>query len=69
MEEPVVVVVVEFPERGWGRVALDFAGGAGAATVVVVAIVGEMDSPNAGAFMKWMVAGSKKVVPHDRDSK
>jgi len=45
-------------------------GGAGAATVVVVAVDGEMGSPNVGAFVtEWMVAGSKKVVPHDRDSK
>ena len=45
-------------------------GGAGAATVAVVAMDGEMGSPNAGVFMtEWMVVGSKKVVPHDHDSK
>ena len=51
--------VVELPERrrGWG--VLDSAGGAGAATVVVVAMDGEMGSPNAGAFTtECMVAGS-----------
>ena len=59
MEDPVVVVVVELREKGRGRVVLDSAGGAGAATVVVVAMDGEMGSPNAGAFMtKCMVAGS-----------
>jgi hypothetical protein len=43
---------------------------AGTVTVVVVAMDGEMGSPNAGRFMtEWMEAGSKKVVPHDRDSK
>jgi hypothetical protein len=42
---------------------LDSAGGAGAANVVVVAMDGEMGSPNAATFMtEWMVAGSKKVV-------
>ena len=39
MEDP-VVVVVELAERGRGRVVLDSAGVAGAATVVVVAMDG-----------------------------
>jgi hypothetical protein len=44
-------------EGGLGRTLL--VAGAGAATVVVVAMEGEMGSPNAGAFMtEWMVAGS-----------
>jgi len=48
---------VELPERGRGG-------------IVVAAMDGEMGSANVGAFMtEWMVAGSKKVVPHDRDSK
>jgi hypothetical protein len=56
----VVVVVLELSERGRERVVLDSAGGAGAATVVVIAMDGEMDSPNVGAFMtrECMVAGS-----------
>ena len=45
------MVVVEFPERGRGRVVLDSAGDAGAATVVVVAMNGRMGSLNAGEFM------------------
>jgi hypothetical protein len=57
------VVVVEFPEGGRGRLVLDSAGGgvgaAGAATVVVVAMEGEIVSPKAGAFMtECIVAGS-----------
>ena len=48
---------------------LDSGGGAGATTAVVVAMDGEMGSPNTGAFMtECMVAGSKKDAPHDRDS-
>ena len=45
-----MVVVAEFPERERGRIVLDSAGGA---TVVVVAMDGEMPvgSPNAGAFI------------------
>ena len=46
-----MVVVVEFPARGRGQVVLDSAGSAGAATVVAVAMDGEMGFPNAGAFM------------------
>jgi hypothetical protein len=69
MEDP-LVVVVELPEKEREGIVLDSAGGAGDTTVAVVAMDGEMGSPNAGEFMtKWMVAGSKKVVPHDRDSK
>jgi len=49
---------------------LDYGGGASAATVVVVAMDGEMGSPNGGGFItECMVAGSKKDVPHDHDSK
>jgi len=59
-----VVVVVEFPVRGRGRVVLNSAGGAGAATVVVVAVDGEMGSPNAGC----MAAGSERGCPRGRDS-
>jgi hypothetical protein len=62
------VIVIEFPERGQGGIVLD-SGGVGVVTVVVVAMDGEMGSPNAGAFMtEWMVAGTKNAVPHDRDS-
>jgi len=42
------VVVVELPERGRWCVVLDSAGGAGAATVAVVAIDGEMGTPKRG---------------------
>jgi hypothetical protein len=67
------VVVVELPEGSRGWLVLESAGGgvgaAGAATVVVVAMEGDMGSPNAGAFMtECIVAGSKEVVPRDRDS-
>ena len=40
MEDP-VVVVVELPEKGRGQGVLDFGGGAGAATAVVVVMDGE----------------------------
>jgi len=62
---------VELPERGRGRVMSD-SGGAGAATVVVVAMHGEtpVGSPNVGALMiEYMVAGSKRLVPQDCNSK
>ena len=50
---------------------LDLAGGVGASTVVVVAMHGEtsVGSPNVGEFMTEWMAGSKKIVPQDRDSK
>ena len=41
---------MELPERGRGRVGLDSAGGAGAATVVVVAIDGEVGTPKRGCI-------------------
>jgi hypothetical protein len=52
--------VVVLPERERGRGVLDSAGGAGTVTVVVIAMNGEMGSPNAGAFVthECMVAGS-----------
>ena len=54
-----MVVAMELPERGRGWDALDSAGGADAAIVVVVAIDGEMGFPNAGVFMtECMAAGS-----------
>jgi hypothetical protein len=55
-----VVVVVELPDSGGERVVSDSAGGAGAgaATVVVGAMEGEMGSPNAaGAFMTECIGG------------
>jgi len=58
------VVLVELLERGRGRVVLDSAGGAGAATVVVVAVDGAMGSPNAGC----MAAGSERGCPRGRHS-
>jgi hypothetical protein len=58
------VVVVEFPEGGRRRLVLDSAGGgvgaAGAATVVVVAMDGEIGSPNAGAFMTECIVGGSE---------
>jgi hypothetical protein len=49
------VVVVELPEGNRGRVVLDSTAdpgaGAGAATVVVVAMEGEMGSSNVAALM------------------
>lgn len=52
-------MVVELRERGRGRVVLNSTGGAGAAIIVVVAMNGDIGSPNVGAFMtEWMVAGS-----------
>ena len=57
MERP-AVVVVELPEDGGGSYWILDAG-AGAATVVVVAMDGEMGSPNEGAFLiECMTAGS-----------
>ena len=50
---------------------LDSAGGAGAATIVVVAMDGETGSPNVEAYMtECMVRGGlwRKVVPRGRDS-
>jgi hypothetical protein len=54
-----LVVVVELPESGRERVVSDSAGGAGAGatTVVVGAMEGEMGSPNAGAFMTECMGG------------
>ena len=60
MEDP-VVVVVGLLESGRGRAVSDSGGvgAAGAATVVVVAIEGDMGSPSAGASItECMVAGS-----------
>ena len=64
-------MVVELPGRRRGQVMLDSAGGVGASTVVVVAMHGEtsVGSPNVGEFMTEWMAGSKKIVPQDRDSK
>ena len=47
------MVVAELPERGRGWVVLDSAGGAGAATVAVITMDGEMPvgSPNVGTFI------------------
>jgi len=54
-------------DEGGSCWTLESAGDAGAATVVVIAMDGEMGFPNTGTFMIEWMAVSKKVVPHNRD--
>jgi hypothetical protein len=52
MEDPLVVVVVELQREDEGGLCWTLLIGAGAATVVVVAMDGEMGSPNAGTHYR-----------------